>query len=174
MGKASKARRAQRELQRALTGTGTVTGAVVESIPMLKFRGESFGVAPVVGLMPLLRFAHLAKQGIEADDMEGLVAIYDLLKSVIADDEWERFQTFATDIRATGDDLMEAVADAIQLISSRPSSRPSDSSDGPSTTSPSSPEDSGSRVIRRLEREGRPSIALMVRQAQEHGSRASA
>lgn len=167
MAKRSKGKRS-RELQKALQGS------LVAPAPVLTFAGKPFKVADKLGLMPLLRFAHLAKQGVDSDDMEGLVAIYDLLVNVIAPEDWEAFEQHAVDVRAEGDDLMLVVTQAIEMISSRPTERPSVSSDGPGRTSPSSPGDSSSRVIRRLEKEGRPSIALMVRQAQEHVSRASA
>lgn len=140
----------------------------------LTFEGQSFALASKVGLMPLMKFAHIARQGVDANDMEGLVAIYDMLRNVIADEDWERFESHATTVRADGDDLMGLVQQAIQAISERPTERPSDSSDGPQTTSDSSAGDSSSRVIRRLEEQGRPSLALMVQQAQEQGSRASA
>lgn len=138
----------------------------------LAWQGASFAVADKVGLMPLLKFAHLSKKGVDANDMEGLSAIYDLLRSVIADDAWDRFEEHATVVRADGDDLMEVVSQAIEVISARPTDGPSDSSDGPQTVSESSADDSSSRVMHRLEQEGRPSLALMVQQAQ--GSRASA
>lgn len=169
MGKRAKALRKEQELQRALSGD------VVESKPVLAFQGESFEVAAKLGLMPLLAFAHVAKQGVDANDMKGLVAIYDLLRNVLADDEWDRFTELATATRADGDELMEVVSQAIELISSRPTGRSSDSSAGPEKTKDSSADDLSLRVIRRLEHEGRPSIALMVkrRMEAEHQAHAS-
>lgn len=167
MAKRSKGKRS-RELQKALQGS------LVAPAPVLTFAGKPFKVADKLGLMPLLRFAHLAKQGVDSDDMEGLVAIYDLLVNVIAPEDWEAFEQHAVDVRAEGEALMAVVTQAIGLIAQRPTERPSDSSDGSPTTRGSSTDDSSSRVIRRLEKEGRPSIALMVRQAQEHASRVSA
>lgn len=150
-------------------GKGVAAPAAV-----LTFEGRTFRLAGKVGLMPLMKFAHLAKQDVDANEMEGLVAIYDLLRSVIADEDWAGFEEHASLMRADGDDLMDVVTQAIEAISARPTDRPSDSSAGPSTTSPSSAESSSSQVIRRLEEQGRPSIALMVQQAEEFGSRASA
>lgn len=140
----------------------------------LTFEGRSFRVADKVGLMPLMKFAHLAKQGVDANNQDGLVALFDLLRSVIADEAWSAFEEHASLVRATGDELLEVVKDAIAVIAQRPTVRPSDSSDGPPTTKDTSAVGSSSRVIHRLESEGRPSLALMVQQAQEHGSRASA
>ena len=126
-----------------------VTGEAV-----LSFEGASFRVASKVGLMPLMKFAHLAKKGIDASDMDGLDAIYQLLRAVIADDEWDRFEDHASSVRADGDDLMGVVSQAIEVISQRPTARPSDSSDGPPVTSVSSADDSSLRVIGRLEGQG--------------------
>lgn len=123
--------------------------------------------------MPLMRFAHLAQKGIDSNDMDGLVAIYDLLRAVIADEDWRRFEEHASVTRADGDDLLAVVKQAMALISERPTVRPSDSSDGPPATNVSSAGDSSSRVIHRLEQEGRPSLALMVQQ-REQASRVSA
>jgi hypothetical protein len=49
----------------------------------------------------------------------------------------------------------------------RPTSRPSDSSDGPKNTKAKSGAGSSSKVIRRLEKSGRPDLALMVTMADE-------
>lgn len=136
--------------------------------PQLVFAGESFAVADRIGWMPLMRFAVLAKSGVDTDDMEGLVAVHDLLRSCIAEQDWERFQAHADKIRA-GEELLQVVTEAVALITSRPTSRPSDSSDGPPQTSGPSADGSGSPVtslVERLESQGRPSIAYMVEQAQ--------
>lgn len=143
-------------------------------MPEIQFEGESFELASKVGLMPMMRFAHLAQKGLDSNDMEGLAAIYDLLRAVIADDAWGRFQEHAVATRADGDDLLAVVSQAVATISERPTNRPADSSDGPTTTSPSSAGGSSSRVVRRLEEQGRSDLALLVQNSQEFGSRASA
>ena len=43
------------------------------------WRDQTYYVADKFGLAPLMRFAHIAKQGVDSDDMEGLAAMYDLL-----------------------------------------------------------------------------------------------
>jgi hypothetical protein len=134
----------------------------------LVFAGETFTVADRMGWMPLMRFAQLSKAGVDTDDMDGLAAVYDLLRECIADDDWPRFEAHATKVRA-GEELLEVVKDAITLISARPTRQPSDSSAGQLSTSGPSADGSGSPVtslIERLEAQGRPSIAYMVAQAQ--------
>lgn len=138
----------------------------------VEFAGERFTIADRIGLMPLMRFAKVAQRGVDSNELEGLTAMYDLLEQCIADQDWQRFQAHADKVRADGDQLMAVVKDVMEALSRRPTSRPSDSSDGPSTASTSSAVDSSSQVIARLEREGRPSLALMVQRAQ--GWRASA
>jgi hypothetical protein len=132
----------------------------------LEFAGESFEVSDRIGLMPLLRFAHFARAGVDSNEMEGLASMYDILQQVIAESDWDRFQDHATEVRADEDELMGVIPAAIQLITARPTRQPSDSSDGLPTTSVSSPVDSSSQVIARLEGQGRPDLALIVSQAE--------
>lgn len=131
------------------------------------FFGADFRVAERVGLMPMMRFAVLAKTGVDANEMEALAAMHDLLKNCLADDEWDRFERHATDHRADGDDLMEVVGKVMAALADRPTKRSSDSSDGPRVIEPSSTDDSSSRVVERLNEQGRPDLALIVRRREE-------
>ena len=133
----------------------------------VEFLGEHFATAEKLGLMPMLRFAKLAKDGIAMSDMNGLAALYDVLEQSIAPDDWERLCEHASTQRAGGQELMQLVADVVGVLSSgRPTSRPSDSSDGSPTMSEKSADDSSSQVIADLEALGRPDLALIVTQAQ--------
>lgn len=138
----------------------------------IEYAGERFALADRIGLMPLMRFAHLAKSGVDSDDMEGLDAMYALLKQCFTDEAWGDFERAAERQRADGEELMGVVKQAIEAIAARPTGRPSDSSGGPESTSESSAGDSSSPVVDQLERRGRPDLALIVRQAEE--SRVSA
>ena len=131
------------------------------------FLGESFRVADRVGALPLMRFAKLAKSGLDIDEMDGLVAAYDLLGQVIHAEDWARFEEHADREHAGGDELLDFIASALVVASARPTGRPSDSSDGPQTIEPSSTDDSSSPVISRLNEQGRPDLALLVRKRQE-------
>lgn len=131
------------------------------------FFGADFRVAERVGLMPMMRFAVLAKTGIDANEMEALAAMHDLLKNCIADDEWDRFERHAVDHRADGDDLMQVVGKVMAVLADRPTKRSSDSSDGPRVIEPFSTDDSSSRVVDRLNEQGRPDLALIVRRREE-------
>lgn len=138
--------------------------AVAEQVT---FCGEQFDIADRIGLMPLMRFAKVAQDGVDSTELAGLVAMYDLLEQCVAPHEWARFQATADQHRADSETLMGVVTTVIELLSARPTSRPSDSSDGPQRTAPNSTGDSYSRVIAREEAAGRPDRALMVVQAKE-------
>ena len=133
----------------------------------VEFLGAEFRVADRFGLMPMMRFAKVAQSGADSMSMAGLASMYDLLAQSIHPDDWARFEAHADEQRADGDQLMTLVGKVIALASGRPTSRPSDSSDGSPTTSASSADDSASQVIADMEEKGRPDLALIVQQAQE-------
>ena len=143
---ADPAEKAGRELQALSEG-------VVVDPARLEFLGESFRLAESVGLMPLMKFAHHANNGLDSDDMAGLAAMYALIRDTVHADDWDRFERLAIDKRADGDELMEFVGRAIEAISARPTRRRSVSSDGAPPTSPNSTAAShrrrGSRLVRR-------------------------
>lgn len=139
---------------------------------VVDFGGEEFAVADKIGQMAFLRFAHVAQGGVDSSDLEGLAAMYDLLEQVIAPGEWGRFQATALKTRADGDELMAVVKQVVTGQTRRPTGPASDSSDGPVSTKRKSAGGSSSRVARRLEKEGRPDLALMVELAQEARSAA--
>lgn len=134
------------------------------------FLGEEFRIADRVSRLAIMRFARLAKQD-EVPEQDALAAMYDLLKQCIHPDEWSRFEGHADEQRADEDDLMRVVQETVALVADRPTSRSSDSSGGPRTIEPSSPDDSSSTgadaVIHRFNENGRPDLALLVRKRQE-------
>jgi hypothetical protein len=104
----------------------------------VEFFGEQFRVAERVGLMPMMQFAHAARSGLDSDDMEGLAACYAMIRDCIHPTDWPRFERKAIDERAEGDDIFGLVQRAMEIITARPTRRPSASPDGPQPTSPSS------------------------------------
>lgn len=137
-------------------------GAVVDDHDgKIEFLGEWFRLADGVALMPLLAFANASKSGLDSDDMEGMAALYALIRDVVdqtreqvtdergqlvfeADgetpkwagpSEWQRFEQHAIKERADGDDLMEFVGRAMSVMSARPRKRREISSDGSPRTS---------------------------------------
>jgi hypothetical protein len=127
--------------------------------------GVDFEVAEKFGLMPMLKFARLAKAGVDSDDMEGLVVIGDVLRECFTDEAYAQFEDAAMKNHADGDELMEVMQQAMQAIAERPTQQPSDSSDGQPTITTSSVGDSSSQALSLLD--GRPDLQLMVMQASE-------
>lgn len=126
------------ELQATAEGVAADDGTI-------EFLGERFRLAATIGLMPLMRFAHSAKTGMDSDDMEGMAALYEMIRDCIdttADDdgrsEWDRFEAHATASKAEAEDFMEFISSAIEKISARPRQRRGNSS----ATSPATSEKS--------------------------------
>lgn len=111
---------------------------VVESDDVITFEGRPYRVADRYALMPLLRFAHIARAGATTDDMESLDAVYGVLRAAIHRDDWDAFCDHSTQVSAELDELMPIVTQAIGVMTARPTKRPSDSSDGPTNIAPSS------------------------------------
>ncbi len=106
-------------------------GVVLDDSNSIEFLGERFRLAESIALMPLLKFAHSAKSGLGADDMEGLAAMYLLIRSCLdrsqaqardpqtgefqfdadgspvwdAPSAWDEFEAHAIDTNADGEDL---------------------------------------------------------------------
>lgn len=129
------------------------------------FHGEQFTVPARVSALPIMRFAWAtnaadgrsntadsrlrravtedertrAKAEKAAAEMDALGALHVFLRDTIGEHQWESFERLA---RIHGDDIDEImrVAQAIYAtVVDRPTSRPSDSADGPSTSGTGSP-----------------------------------
>lgn len=137
-------------------------------MPEVPFGGDLFAVAEKIAAIPLMRFADAAVRGVDSDSVEGLATMYQLLRSCLAEHEWERFQEVATRTCAGHEDLWALIQEVLAGVSERPTERPSDSSDGPALTPVRSAEGSSSRAIGRLEGQGRPDLALQVLKTQEY------
>lgn len=172
--------------------TGTVQAAV-EGAPeskdgYLEFLGEPFRLAERVGMMPLLAFANASKNGLDSDDMEGMAAMYALIRDVIdqsrvqkvdADgqpvfdgagqpewdgpSEWQRFERFCMEQQAEGEELMEFIGRAMGVIAARPRKRREISSGSSPQTSPSSKAASSSPAAARHDLAGLTAVADLAR-----------
>jgi hypothetical protein len=150
-------------------------GAVVDDGNSIEFLGGRFRLAESIGLMPLLKFAHAAKTGLTSDDMEGLSAMYLLIRSCLdrsqaqatgpdgspqfnedgtpvwaGPSEWDRFELHAIEQNADGEDLSEFINQAVQVVSARPRKRRGGSSASSPQTSQSSKASSSSPVTPRV------------------------
>lgn len=124
------------------------------------------------GELDLADFLEAAELVDVEDASESMRLLKGTMRAMVHPDDFDKFWATAKRERQGIEDLMGLMQAVVEAVSARPTGRPSDSSDGPRLTSVTSVGDSSSRVIRRLEQEGRPSIALMVAQAAE--ARASA
>jgi hypothetical protein len=137
---------------------------------LLTFCGEQFRPVEQFGQMALLEFAKQAQNDVDSNDMAGLAAMYDLLEASIHPDDWARFKKVAKQKAASGAALLDVVGQVISREADRPTSRPSDSSDGPSTTEPSSSSTPADRAIAR--EAGRPDVQRWLQVAQERTAEA--
>lgn len=133
--------RAQALLE-GLKAIGTVNGKLNRTVP---FMGESFRIANKVGLMPLMEFAHFANSGADTADMGALVAIYDMLRDCLYDEEeFTRFRMYAKKMKADAEEMMPVVKETIELLTARPTVQPIDSStESPQTSQPLTDNSSG-------------------------------
>lgn len=139
----------------------SVEGAVqVDDDSCLEFLGKRFRLAERVGLMPMLAFAASAKKGLDSDDMEGLAAMYALIrdcldqhrplaydedgKQIFEPDgsprfdgasEWQKFEAHCYAEQADGEELMEFIGRAMSVLAARPRKRREISSDSSPRTS---------------------------------------
>jgi hypothetical protein len=147
-------------------------------LPTVELRGRRFHVREQgVSLLSLMRFATIAKKGLRTEDVEGLVALYELLQQCVHPDEWDAFEQHASQAGAGGEELIGVVRDAVQAAAKRPTQPPPGSPGGRSTIAPSSAGGSSApgssirqgdpRVQAALEQRGRPDLALVVKRAGE-------
>jgi hypothetical protein len=141
--------------------------------------GDTFGwfehtlrINPSFGELELADFLEAATV-IDAENVsESMGVLKGSLRAAVHPDDFELFWSTAKRERQGLEDVMAVFMALVEAVADRPTERPSDSSDGPTSVADTSGDGSSSQVIRRLEVEGRPSIALMVRQRED--SRASA
>lgn len=105
-----------------------------------EFEGEDFRVVDTVpSLLPLMQFAAaMAATDDGSIDMNGLAAMYNMLRYCIEPADWARFERLAMKAKAGAEDLLPITETVWEAVTSRPTNGPSGSPDGPSNTSTSS------------------------------------
>lgn len=58
-------------------------GELQDQSGTIEFLGKRFRLAENIGLMPLLMFANSAKSGMDSDDMDGMAAMYALIRDTV-------------------------------------------------------------------------------------------
>ncbi len=146
------------DVQRAVEG-------VPEGGDRIEFIEQWFRIADDVGTMPMLAFAAASKKGLDVEDMEGMAAMYAMIRDVIHrpplmdtdpesenfgkravdpltgkpaydESEWQRFEQHAVDVKATGEELFAFVGDVMAIIAARPPQQRAASSRYSPRTSP--------------------------------------
>jgi hypothetical protein len=156
--------------------------------PTILFHGQRFGVSDApVPFLSLMKLATLAKQQNEAQRNgqpldpgtagESMAILYELVRSLIVDEDWPRFERHANTVGAGMDEFEGIVRQAVEARAARPTRQPSGSPDGQQPTAPSSAAGSSGpgssirpgdpRVVVALEARGRPDLASVVRRAGE-------
>ena len=151
--------------------------ATVEGVTLtdsVEFAGQRFRVADNIGAMPLLKFSHEASAGLTEDSVEGMAAMYALIRDCIWPGEpctcgvaqpryaehakgcsyvlgdWERFERAAIDGRATAEDLFDVVNRVMEVLGARPTQRSGGSAPPEQPGSPKSKASSPARGSRRV------------------------
>lgn len=126
-------------------------------------------VHPDLTNLLLVDFMFKAKN-VDADNVEeSMDTLQNLFGNLVHPDDYDRFWAAAIRGRQQVVDLMGVVYHLLEELSERPTKRRSASSPGRRKTGAGSKANSYLRVIHRLEDEGRPDLAVMVRDAQRAG-----
>jgi hypothetical protein len=128
----------------------------------VQFLGESFELRPKVSEYALLKFARAAAAGEDGDTMEGMASMLRLLEKCIVPADWRRFDRLADEKDATAEQIMDVIKAAFEQVAERPTSLPSDSSDGQISTEPKSESNS---AVKDSVLSGRPDLQLAVMRA---------
>lgn len=142
-----------------------VEGVVVRTT--VDWQGASFRLADQIPAMVQLKFANAAARGIGADDVEGLSALYMMIRACVyrgsggpkpGEDghdpktwdagDFTKFEDVADESCADNDELLEFVTEALGIINSRPTVPRSGSSSPARRTSQRSRGGSSSRAPR--------------------------
>lgn len=126
----------------------------------IEFYDETFTLADEVSEIALMEFAEAASDGVDGDTMEGLAAMWRLVKECVAPADLKRFRTVARKNRAGSADLVQVIEATFTEVAERPTSRPSVSSDGPVRIGRKSESSSDDKVSEALS--GRPDLLLAV------------
>ncbi|WP_031165948.1 hypothetical protein [Streptosporangium roseum] len=84
-----------------------------------------------VSLMDLSEFARLATQGVDSESPEGAAIVAEIFMTLLGERTYQRFRTHCRRHSTDDETLMAILGDLMSEAGDRPTSRPSDSSDGP-------------------------------------------
>lgn len=126
----------------------------------VEFFGETFHLNEKVPKFALMEFAEAATSGAADSQIQTWGTMLRLSLACIAPEEESRFRGVARSNPCEEDDLTDIFKSALSQSTERPTSRLSDSSDGPADTGRKSASNSASKGSERLA--GRPDLQLAV------------
>lgn len=130
--------------------------------------GETLRVHPDLSDLALIEFARMGSQIDEkTTGDQAISAVFTMLQMLVHVDDFETFWSAAKANRQTIDDLTDLAGQLVEAVAKRPTKRPSTSSRGRQRTAQKSAVASSRKVVRRLERQGRPDLALLVERSSE-------
>lgn len=101
--------------------------------PKLEFDldGVTFVGDGRISMLDLSEFARLATKGVDSGSAEGVAILADVYLSLLGDSTYQKFRVHCREHGTDGGVLVEILGGLIAEEADRPTSRPSDSSDGP-------------------------------------------
>jgi hypothetical protein len=108
-----------------------------DGVPVVEFDldGVTFTGDGSISIMDLAEYARLANLGIDSDNPAGAGIIADVFLGLLGEQTYHKFRAHCRKHGTDDGDLVQilqgVMADATEAAAARPSTRPSDSSDGP-------------------------------------------
>ncbi len=112
--------------------------------------GREFRLAPKLGAVPLMRLARAGRSGADTLDADGTSAVLDWFLHCLHPDDRLAAETYATEQAVDADELASAAEAMTGAMLGRPTTPPSGSPDGRSSTSRSSNGSASTRGKRSL------------------------
>jgi hypothetical protein len=103
-------------------------------VASVEFLGEQFEIPERINKRLMVKFAALAAKGAKSDDGEGNVVMDRVLDQLVRPEDLDRFNDLCDRERPQDEELLEFIGKAFSVLAERPTSQPSDSSDGHVTT----------------------------------------
>jgi hypothetical protein len=103
--------------------------------PAISFEldGVTFVAEGDLSPVDAMEFARLAGRGVDSESAEGAAAVGDILLFTLGESTYQAFRRHCREHRTDEETLMAIIGDLLTAFAERPTSRPSDSSDGPPT-----------------------------------------
>jgi len=116
--------------RRSYTSAGRKQGSAALDFDL---DGVTFVGEGDISVMDMSEYARLASQGVDSESPEGIAILADVYRGLLGDRVYNQFRAHCRKHGTDGDTLVAILQGLITDAAERPTSRPSDSSDGPQT-----------------------------------------